>query len=253
MTTDIVQAGEEDFIVRHDLQILQILKALKDEESDLKVSFNHGEDDFLTRIIHIAADHQHLYLDMTIDEDFNKRMVASPELLIHKDNGRRIKWKARQHSVAKLTDGYALKMEKPTELVRLQRRELFRLKPPILNPIPCEIPVPDFENPEEKKRIQYNLADVSLGGIGLIIQNSLHPSIKVGTIFEGCKINFPNLGEALLNLEVKNVISLNNEKPEEKYRVGLEFKKPSRSSEGLIQKYTFDLERSLLVTKSSKE
>ncbi len=252
MTTDIVQAGEEDFIVRHDLQILQILKALKDEESDLKVSFNHGEDDFLTRIIHIAADHQHLYLDMTIDEEFNNRMVASPELLIHKDNGIRIKWKARQHSVAKLTDGYALKIEKPTELVRLQRRELFRLKPPMVTPIPCEIPVPDLENPEEKKRMQYNLADVSLGGIGLIIQNGLHPSIKVGTIFEGCKINFPNLGEALLNLEVKNVILLNNENPEEKYRVGLEFKNPSRSSEGLIQKYTFNLERSLLDTKNSK-
>jgi flagellar brake protein len=252
MTTDIAQAGEEDFIVRHDLQILQILKALKDEGSDLKVSFNHGEDDYVTRIIHIAADHQHLYLDMTLDEDFNKRMVASPELLIRKDNGIRIKWKSRQHSVAKLSDGYALKMEMPKELVRLQRRELYRLKPPMVAPVPCEIPVPDHENPEVKKNIQYNLADVSLGGIGLIIQNSLHPSIKVGTIFEGCKINFPNIGEALINLEVKNINALNSDKAEEKYRVGLEFKNPSRSSEGLIQKYTFNLERSLLVTKKSK-
>lgn len=253
MTTDIAQSGEEDFIVRHKLEILQILNALKDEENDLKVSFNHGEDDYVTRIIHISDDHQHLYLDMTIDEDFNKRMVASPELLIHKDNGIRIKWKARQHCVAKLTDGYALKMEMPKALVRLQRRELFRLKTPMVNPIPCEIPVPDHENPKVKKSIQYNLADVSLGGIGLIIQNDLHPSLKVGTIFEGCKINFPNLGEAILNLEVKNIIPLSKDKLNEKYRVGLEFKNPSRSSESLIQHYTFNLERSLLVTKNSKE
>jgi flagellar brake protein len=74
----------------------------------------------------------------------------------------------------------------------------------------------------------------------------------VGTVFEGCKINFPNLGEALINLEVKNINALNSDKAEEKYRVGLEFKNPSRSSEGLIQKYTFNLERSLLVTKKSK-
>ncbi len=248
MTTAIAQPGEEDFIVRHDLQVLQILKALKDEENDLKVSFNHAEDDYLTRIIHIAADHQHLYLDITIDEAFNKRMAASPELLIHKDNGIRIKWKAQKHSVAKMSDGHALKMEVPQELVRLQRRELFRLKPPMLNPIPCEIPVPDSENPEMIKSIQYNLADVSLGGIGLIIQNDLHPSIEVGATFEGCKIDFPDLGQALLNLEVRNIVSLNSDKPEEKHRVGLEFKKPSRISEGLIQKYTFNLERSLLVT-----
>ena len=251
MTTDIAQPGEEDFIVRHDLQILQILKALKDEENDLKVSFNHGEDDYLTRIIHIAADHQHLYLDITIDEGFNKRMVASPELLIHKDNGIRIKWKAREHSIATLSDGKALKMALPKELVRLQRRELFRLKPPMLTPIPCEIPVPDSKNPEEIKNIQYNLADVSLGGIGLIIQNDLHPAIEVGATFEGCRIDFPNLGQALLNLEVRNIISLNSDKPEEKHRIGLEFKKPSRSSEGLIQQYTFNLERSLLVTRSA--
>jgi len=252
MTTEIAQAGEEDFVVRHDLQILQILNALKDEENDLKVSFNNGEDDYVTRIIHIAADHQHLYLDITIDEDFNKRMIASPELLVHKDNGIRIKWKASKHSVAKMSDGYALKMEMPTALVRLQRRELFRLKPPMASPIPCEIPVPDRENPEEMQNMQYHLADVSLGGIGLIIQNNLHPSIQVGATFEGCKINFPNLGQAQLNLEVKNVIELSKDTSEEKYRVGLEFKKPSRSSEGLIQKYTFDLERSLLVSKNSK-
>lgn len=252
MTTDIAQAGEEDFIVHHDLQILQILNALKDEENDLKVSFNHGEEDYVTRIIHIAADHQHLYLDMTVDEAFNQRMIASPELLIHKDNGIRIKWKASEHCVAKLTDGYALKTEMPKALVRLQRRELFRLKTPMVNPVPCEIPVPDHENPEMTKKIQYHLADVSLGGIGLIIKDQLHPAIKVGTIFEGCKIDFPNLGEALLNLEVKNVIPLNKDKPEEKYRVGLEFKNPSRSSEGLIQKYTFNLERSLIDTKNAK-
>lgn len=252
MTTDIAQAGEEDFIVRHHLQILQILNALKDEENDLKVSFNHGEDDYVTRIIHIAADHQHLYLDMTIDEAFNQRMMASPELLIHKDNGIRIKWKASEHCVAKLTDGYALKTEIPKELVRLQRRELFRLKTPIVNPVPCEIPVPDHEDPTVKKNIQYHLADVSLGGIGLIVQDHLHPSIKVGTLFEGCKIDFPNLGQAQLNLEVKNIIPLNKDKPEEKYRVGFEFKNPSRSSEGLIQKYTFNLERSLIDTKNAK-
>lgn len=250
MTTDIAQAGEEDFIVRHNLQILQILNALKDEGNDLKVLFNNGQEDYVTRIIIIADDHQHLYLDTTIDEGFNKRMVASPELLVHKDNGIRIKWKATQHSIAKLTDGYALRMEMPKELVRLQRRELFRLKPPMVSPIPCEIPVPDRENPALMESIQYNLADVSLGGIGLIIQNELHPSIQVGTIFEGCKIDFPNLGQALLNLEVRNIVPLNSDQSKEKYRVGLEFKNPSRSSEGLIQKYTFNLERSLIDTKN---
>ena len=150
-----------------------------------------------------------------------------------------------------MSDGHALKIEVPQALVRLQRRELFRLKPPMLTPIPCEIPVPDSENPEEIKNIQYNLADVSLGGIGLIIQNDLHPAIEVGATFEGCRIDFPNLGQALLNLEVRNIISLNSDKPEEKHRIGLEFKKPSRSSEGLIQQYTFNLERSLLVTRSA--
>ena len=172
--------------------------------------------------------------------------------MIHKDNGIRIKWKARNHSVGKLSDGYALKMEMPQELVRLQRRELFRLKPPMANPVPCEIPVLDHTNPEVIENIQYNLADVSLGGIGIIIQNELHPAIKVGATFENCKIDLPNLGQAILNLEIKNIIPLDSNKSKEKYRVGLEFKNPSRRSESLIQKYKFNLERSLLVTKNYK-
>jgi flagellar brake protein len=253
MTTDITQAGEEDFIVRHTKQILQILNALKDEVTYLKVSFNHGEDDYLTSIINIDADNQYLYLDMTIDEDFNKRMLASSELLIHKDNGIRIRWKAREHSMISLSDGNALRIELPQELVRLQRRELFRLKPPMAVPIPCVIPVPDTSNSALTENIQYNLVDVSLGGIGLIVQKDLHPSLVIGATFEDCKIDFPNVGQAQLNLEVKNIIPLTSNKSEENYRVGFEFKNTSRSSESLIQKYTFNLERALLVTKKPKE
>jgi c-di-GMP-binding flagellar brake protein YcgR len=253
MANDIAQPGEEPFVVHNTKEILHILNDLSAQKTALKVSFNQGRNDYLTHIIDIDTDNAFVYLDMGIDDAFNKRLLASPEILILKDSGVRIKWKSNQHTMITLLDGNALKIELPPELIRLQRREVFRLAPPITKPVPCEIPIPNAFNPNLKDILQFNLVDVSLGGVGLIVQKGLHPSLVVGASFEDCKINFPETGQTNLKLEVKNILTLPAEKGIAKYRVGLEFVNPSRGNESIIHKYTFNLERAMLVAKNSNK
>jgi len=250
MAQDIIQSGEENFVVRNNKEILQILNELVKENTSLKIAFNQGEEDYFTQIIDIDQENNLLYFDMTVDSQFNQRLLASPEIVILKDSGIRIKWKSVQHTMITLLDGNALRVEIPDAIVRLQRRELFRLKTPTINPIPCEITVPDTANTNKKFAIKYNIVDVSLGGIGLIVKDELHPSIVVGALFDQCVINFPEAGKTELKLEVRNIIPLTNEAAE-KYRVGLGFVRPSRSIESVIHKYTFNLERSILAARKS--
>lgn len=250
MANDFIIDDEENYIVRNKKEILQILNQLKHDEASLKIAFNQNKEDYIAPIISIDVDNNAVFFDMTIDEVFNKRLLASDELFIMKDLGVRIKWKTTQHTMSNLLDGNALRVEIPESVVRIQRRELFRLKTPMTNPLTCKIKVDNVFDANKKDNIHYELGDVSLGGVGLVVQKTLHPSIKVGAVFEECSIDFYNTGDTPVTLQVKNIIPFTHNNTE-KYRVGLEFVDLKRSTENTIHQYTYNLERELLKTKSS--
>lgn len=241
--------NEEDYIVRNPKEINQILSGLIEDKTNLRISFNRGNEDFLTNLISLDMESGHAYFDMTVDDVFNQRMLNSAQVTISKDEGIRLKWQSSKHTQVALIDGKALQVEIPKELIRMQRRELFRLKTPIVKPLSCQIPIPNLINPNKQEIITYYLVDVSLGGIGLTVPTVIHPSIEVGQIFDGCKIEFPDVGEANVSLVVRNIIPLSSEESQ-KFRIGMEYVRPTRANENMIHRYTFDLERAMMAARS---
>jgi flagellar brake protein len=239
---------DEQFIVQNQKQIIQILNDLAKHHEMLKVSF--GEDTCLTSVISVDAHNHAVYLDIGIDETFNKRLLASHHVVFAKEDGVRIKWTSAQLTLATLKDGKAIKIALPQKLMRLQRREFFRLATPIVNPVPCIIPIPNAENPDEDRILELTLVDVSLGGVGVIAANPLDEVLVIGANFDKCRINFPEVGETNLTLQVRNITPVTMKDGASKYRVGLQFISPSRGNEGLINKYTYNLERQVMALAS---
>jgi len=234
---------EEQYLVHNIKEIIQILTDLSKNKSMLKVSFNHGADECLTTIIAIDVKNHAVHLDIGLDDGFNSRLLASHHVVFSKDEGVRIKWTSAHISVVTLKDGKAMKIALPQKLLRLQRREFFRLATPIVNPVPCQIPITDEANPEVVRILELTLADVSLGGIGVIAPDPLDQALVVGASFNKCKISFPDVGETNLTLQVRNITSISLKEGLTKHRVGLQFIEPSRGNEGLINRYTHNLER----------
>ncbi len=135
----------------------------------------------------------------------------------------------------------------PQKLIRLQRREFFRLSTPIVNPVPCIIPISNEDNPEADRTLELTLVDVSLGGVGVITADPLDELLVIGASFDQCKINFPEVGETNLTLQVRNITQVTQKDGAVKYRVGLQFISPSRGNEGLINRYTYNLERQAMA------
>jgi flagellar brake protein len=239
---------EEQFIVQNQKQIIQILNELAKQHEMLKISF--GNDTCLTNVISVDTHNHAVYLDIGIDEAFNNRLLASHHVAFSKDEGVRIQWTSAHLSLATLADGKAIKIALPQKLKRLQRREFFRLATPIVNPVPCIIPITNEENPDADRVLELTLIDVSLGGIGVIAANPLDELLIIGASFDHCKINFPEVGETNLTLQVCNIKPVTMNDGTIKQRVGLKFISPSRGNEGLINRYTFNLERQAMALAS---
>jgi c-di-GMP-binding flagellar brake protein YcgR len=239
---------EEKFIVQNQKQIIQILNDLSKHHEMLKVSFNN--DTCLTNVISVDANNHAVYLDIGIDEAFNNRLLSSHHVVFSKDDGVRIKWTSAHVSLVTLKDGKAIKIALPQKLMRLQRREFFRLATPIVNPVPCIIPISNEANPDAERVLELTLVDVSLGGIGVIAADPLDELLVIGTSFNQCKISFPEVGETSLTLQVRNITPITMKDGAIKHRIGLQFITPSRGNEGLINRYTYNLERQAMAVAS---
>lgn len=240
--------NEEQFTIQNEKEIIQILNDLAKHHEMLKVTFNH--DTCLTNVISVEANNHVAYLDIGIDEAFNSRLLASHHVVFSKDDGIRIKWTSTQVSLATLKDGKAIKIALPQQMMRLQRREFFRLATPIVSPVPCLIPISDETNPDADRVLELTLVDVSLGGVGVIAANPLDEVLVIGANFDKCKINFPEVGETSLTLQVRNITPMTMKDGAIKHRVGLQFISPSRGNEGLINRYTYNLERQAMAVVS---
>ncbi len=162
--------SEEQYVVYNAKEIAQILADLAKQKAMLKASFNGGNDVYLTTVIAVNVQRNAVYLDIGRDEAFNVRLLASDHVVFSKDDSVKIKWVSEQISEVSLQDGRAIKIALPQSMMRLQRREFFRLATPRVNPVPCQISIPDEENPGEVKDLELALTDVSLGGIGAVLQ-----------------------------------------------------------------------------------
>lgn len=236
---------DEQFIVHHPKEIVQILNELSKQHEMIKISFQ--SDSCLTNVISVDAQNQAVYLDIGIDDAFNSRLLANHHVTFTKDDGIRIKWVSAHISLVSLKDGKAIKIALPQKLMRLQRREFFRLATPIVNPVPCIIPITDEANPDAERLLELTLTDVSLGGISAITANPLDELLVLGASFDRCKISFPDVGETSLTLQVRNITQLTLKDGTIKHRIGFQFISPSRGNEGLINRYTFNLERQVMA------
>lgn len=239
----LAQAQEEQYLVNNPKEIIQILTELSKSKSMLKVSFNHGADECLTTIIAVDAKNHAVHLDIGLDDAFNRRLLANNHVVFSKDDGIKIKWVSSEVSAVMLQDGKAIKIALPQQLLRLQRREFFRLATPIVNPVPCQIPIFDEKNIDVVRTLELILSDISLGGIATISANPLESVFVVGANFHQCKISFPDVGVTSLTLQVRNITSIPVKDGSAKQRIGFQFIEPSRGNEGLINRYTYNLER----------
>lgn len=237
---DPVVGVEERFTLRSRPEILAVLRSLEKQRAMITVYFDRGREFILTTILAINPDFQEIVMDLGSDERVNALMLKSTRLLVV---GYEDKIKIQfGTSLAEATthNGHpAFRVRVPGSLVRLQRRDFYRIQLPLGKPVKAYLQ-PFVDNPD--RLIEARVVDISCGGVALTMSSVSIP-IANGSLFPACSINLPGIGTVSAPVQITYVSDVTLKNGARERRAGCRFVRLPGAMQSLIQRYINQAER----------
>lgn len=133
----------------------------------------------------------------------------------------------------------ALKIALPKSMIRLQRREHFRVPMPIANPVKCIVPTYTDGHPDP---ITTSIVDISCGGVALT-DASGRLGTETGQLLENCRLLLPEQDALFTTLEVRNSAQIRLQNGAFQTRLGCRFVDLSPESVNRLQRFILEIER----------
>lgn len=229
-----------DYRVVSRREIVALLRQIA-EKNQLVRMLVHGEADVcVTSILEVDPDNDTLVLDRSIDRDQNRRILSAGKVSCETSLDKiRIMFKLENVRETEYEGSNALEADIPETMVRLQRREFYRMATPVTNPVRAIIPLPDELG---GGTASFPLSDISCGGIAFL--DSKHQlGEAMGRTFEGCRIDLPDIGPVVTGLEIRNMFDVTLLNNKTSRRFGCMFVNISRGNLSNVQRYITRLER----------
>lgn len=235
-------AGTEQsrYLIYSRLEIAAILSTLAKSGTMVTAYFGGGDDFILTSIIAVRPDQDRVYVDYGADDTANQRALQARKITFVAAHKRiKIQFAAESVRAARLGGRDVMSTAIPATLLRLQRRDYFRITTPLTRPLLCRIP-PQAGSAEAPAEV--TIVDISCGGIA-VIDSSDSAGIETGARFKGCRIQLPELGEVSTDIEVRSTFEVTFRNGAKHRRAGCEFVGMRERDRALIQRYISRLER----------
>lgn len=232
--------GLEKYMLHGRRQITQLLQALIDERC-LIAAHTGGNQSFVTALLRL--DDEGVLLDASPDAASNRRALLADRLLCVSHLHRiRIQFSLRGLTEVMENGRPALRAGLPEQVLRLQRREFYRLQVPLKHELSVSL---DARNAAgEPVRVDSRVLDISAGGLATVVAPHL-AAFVIGERLEDCRLRLPDTDPLQIGLEVRNITHQPQRNGSELLRIGLRFAELPRDAELRIQRYILRTEREL--------
>ncbi len=226
-----------NYMIHSRMEIVYILRAIQHKNELVTAYFNQGADFILTSIIDVDSDNGTVVFDYGANELLNKRIMASEKIILVTTQDKvKVQFViGRMQEIVHLGRP-AFRSALPDALLKLQRREYYRLATPLINPIKCSIPQPG------NTKIEVPIADISLGGIA-ITHYQEYMQLEIGARFNACRILLPDIGTVATDMEIRNEQEITMKNGAKNHRAGCMFVDLHSSQQAMIQRYIIKLDR----------
>jgi c-di-GMP-binding flagellar brake protein YcgR len=233
-------AGQNQYAVGSRLEILQILAAIM-RQGALVTASPGGNSFFLTAITAIDEDDGTLLLECGRQQEQIENVLKQQRLKCSTALDKvKIQFMCEGIEIVDTGRGLAFKMPLPQEMIRLQRREHFRIGIPMASPVKCAIFLPEPE-PAQPAKVELSVHDISGGGIAVITPPALFTP-EIGAEYS-CLISLPGTTGARALIQARNAFMITLANGKVTQRSGFAFVRPAESLLATIQRYIMNLER----------
>lgn len=243
---DEVDGNYGKFEVQAQEEIVFILRGLMKNGARITAYLDDSDDFLLTSLLRVDQDSNSLMLALDSSKYLNRRAQLSGKLVCISNQGKiKIQFVLTGVSLVKLDEVNAFRAEIPQALIRLQRRDYFRLTIPKGKPLVCKIPVKQ----EDGKTVEFNANIVNISGRGLTVIVPEGLEFAVNQEFPNCRIDLPEGGTVVTTMQVRSVYDVNLAGGRIIQRSGCQFVKLPNPVQHLILKYILKVESERLGQK----
>jgi len=236
-------ADHDDLLARCTLhsraEILFQLRAIQKRKLLVNLELQGSRQIIVTSVLMVNETKNTLILDSARGDALNQELMAGKgaEFVAHLD-GVSISFATGPVAGCKYEGMPALRIALPPSLVRLQRREHFRVPMPIANPVRCIVPSADGE----ADPIATHLVDISCGGVA-IAETGGRLGLETGRILPDCRLLLPESDTIITSLEVRNSAQIRLHNGSFQTRLGCQFVDLPNDMAAKLQRFVMDIER----------
>jgi c-di-GMP-binding flagellar brake protein YcgR len=246
---ELLQAEDfDEYVLRSRAEILAVLRSLRDSQTLITLYFDHSGIPLLTSVL--GASDSGIALDFASDPTMNSLALKSKGFTA----AATLDKVKIQFPVGALKQGLhqgrpAFSAPLPNLLLRLQRREYYRLTAPSVRPIRCRIPasLPDGTH----KSVEANIIDIGGGGLAVVVPPAEIP-FEAGMGFHNCRVDLPEVGIVVSDLQVRSTFELAAQGGLVVSRAGCQFMNLPGPMLTLIQRYIMRIERERKARESER-
>lgn len=228
---------EDRFFVLGSQSIIATLGQFIYKSIPVTVLFNNGKDFILTTLLEARA--EALIFDLGGDPQANNMLLqAASCTFVTSINGIRVQF-TTPGTVRKIwwDDAEAFAVGMPRRVLRLQRREAYRIAMPVVKFVPVRL---EFNQDGIHQDKQFPIHDLSVSGLGIALPQSVNR--EPGQVIERLSFTLPERREIECEGVVCHVTELSDGSHSGACRMGITFRNQSRSMEIVIQRFIISLE-----------
>lgn len=227
------------YLLREKREIAFVLRQLAAKRNMITAYYGERSDFLMTSVVGIGQNDRHIYLDLGVDEEAIATALLTKQLLCVTQL-EKVKIQFALSTLERTNyDGFpALLAPMPDILLRLQRREYYRLSAPSSDALICQIPASDAGKPA----IEVRVVDISGGGIAVVSPpNGM--VFEPDTAYPKCRLMLPDYGSITVTLKIRNVFRMTSPTGIEMIRIGCQFLDLTAAMANAVQRYILKAER----------
>lgn len=232
----------EPYRVHSPREIIFLLEGVRSQRQLVKMSAGGSSEAVLTSILAVLPDEGCVVFDAAPTQTQNHRLSTCEHISFEtKLDQIRVLFSTEAAEACEYQEYPALRVPLPASMLRIQRRQFYRVNVPRANPVAVSFPPPGtHDKPLEKPAVVYML-NISMGGVAIVDeQNQLDGT--PGIIYQNCVLALPG-GSITVSLEITNVAHIKLASGKAVRHLGCRFVNISNGVTSLVQRFILKLER----------